>query len=144
METQTTSVVPNEIKTAGGIIINVAKKKLSEYKTRQEWTKLFIDTGEFFIKQTERASEMIDDVSVLLSKDNMIELSKSVEDQNGFHLKNELRKELERLMCQYEIPHDEAAGYVSHFMQVIIADIEANNPKKSEMTPPLRSVFVFI
>lgn len=132
MKTQTTSIVPDEIKTAGGIIINVAKKKISEYKTRQEWTRLFIDTGEFFIKQTERASEMIDDVSVLLSKDNMIELSQSLEDHNGFRLKNELRKELERLMCKYEIPYDEAAGYISHFMQVIIADIEANNPEKFE------------
>lgn len=132
METQITSIIPDEIKTAGGIIINVAKKKLCEYKTRKEWAKLFIDTGEFFIKHTERASDMIDDVSVLLSKDSMIELSKSVEDQNGFHLKNELKKELERLMCKYEIPHDEATGYVSHFMQVIIADIEANNLEKFE------------
>lgn len=132
METQIPSIITDEIKTAGGIIINVAKKKLSEYKTRQEWTKLFVDTGEFFIKQTEKASEMIDDVSVLLSEGNMIELSKSVDDQNGFRLKNELRKELERLMCQYEIPYDEAASYVSHFMQVIIADIEANSPEKFE------------
>lgn len=132
METHISSIKPDEMKTAGGIIINVAKKKLNEYKTRQEWRKLFIDTGEFFIKQTERASEMIDAVSALLSKDNMIKLSRSVEDQNGFHLKNELRKELEHLMRQYEIPHDEAVGYVSHFMQVIIADIEANNPEKFE------------
>lgn len=132
MKNQTTSIIPDEIKTAGGIIINVAKKKISEYKTRKEWTRLFIDTGEFFIKQTERASEMIDDVSVLLSKDNMIELSQSLEDHNGFHFKNELKKELERLMYKYEIPHDEAAGYISHFMQVIIADIEVNNPEKFE------------
>lgn len=113
---------------AGEIVLGTAINKLDEYKNKKEWSKLFVNTGEFFLKQVESGENIIEDMSVLLSGDNMKELAKKTDEESKYLLRNTLYRELKRLMLQYEIPAQEAEFYISNFMTVIMHEIERNNP----------------
>lgn len=114
----------------GELIADFGLEKIKEYKTKEEWKKLFVDTGEFLVQNFERADKLFDDMAIVMSKTNMIELANSVKDANGFELKRVLMKKLENLMHKYEIPQDVARSFVIQFFEVIIADIKKSNPKK--------------
>lgn len=118
------------IEKAGELIADFGSKKIKEYKTKEEWKDLFVDTGEFLVQNFERADKLFDDMAIAMSKTNMIELANSVKDTNGFELKSALMKKLEKLMCEYEIPQDVARSFVIRFFEVVIADIKKSNPEK--------------
>lgn len=115
---------------AGEMILAGAKEVLTSVKEKREWKALFVDTGEFFIKDIGCAEKLIDDIAVLMSKSNMKELARSINKNNGFELRNSLEKELTGLMKMYEIPHDQAEYYTRHFIIVIIEYIKKNNPQR--------------
>ena len=95
----------------GEMILAGAKEVITSVKEKREWKALFVDTGEFFIKDVGCAEKLIDDIVVLMSKSNMEELAKSVNKNNGFELRSSLERELTGLMKMYEIPHDQAEYY---------------------------------
>lgn len=112
----------------GELILSVATDKLSEYKNKKEWSNLFVNTGEFFLKEVECGEHIIEDMSLLLSSENMKQLAKKSEKESKYLLRNTLYRELKRLMLQYEIPSQEAEFYISNFMMVIMHEIERINP----------------
>lgn len=114
----------------GELIADFGLEKIREYKTKADWKALFVDTGEFLVQNFERADKLFDDMAIVMSKTNMIELANSVKDTNGFELKSVLMKKLENLMHEYEIPQDVARSFVIQFFEVIIADIKMRNPEK--------------
>lgn len=118
------------IEKTGEIIADFGLKKIKGYKTKGEWKNLFVDTGEFLVQNFDRADELFEDMSNVMSKTHMIELANSVKNENGFELKSALMKKLESLMHQYEIPQDVARSFVIRFFEVIIADIKKSNPEK--------------
>lgn len=118
------------IEKAGELISDYGLEKIKNYKTKEEWKKLFVDTGEFLVQNFERADKLFDDMEIVMSKTNMIELANSVKDTNGFELKRVLMKKLENLMHKYEIPQDVSRSFLIQFFGVIIADIKKSNPKK--------------
>lgn len=115
---------------AGELISDLGLEKIKEYKTKEEWKALFVDTGEFLVQNFERADRLFDDMAIVMSKTNMIELANAVKDTNGFELKTALMKKLENLMREYEIPQDVARSFVLRFFEVIIADIKKSDPEK--------------
>lgn len=115
---------------AGELIADFGLEKIKEYKAKEDWKKLFVDTGEFLVQNFERADKLFDEMAIVMSKSNMVELANSVKDTNGFELKRVLMKKLENLMHKYEIPQDVARSFMIQFFGVIIADIKKSNPIK--------------
>lgn len=118
------------IEKTGELIANFGLEKVKEYKTKADWKSLFVDTGEFLVQNFDQADKLFDDMAIVMSKINMIELANSVKDTNGFELKNTLMRKLENLMHKYEIPQDVARSFVIQFFEVIITDIKIRDPEK--------------
>ncbi len=112
----------------GELMLDTAINKLNEYKSKKEWSKLFINAGEFFIKKVEGEEKIIEDIATLLSKDNMKELAKKTDEESKYLLQNTIYTEMKRLMLQYEIPAQEAEYYITNFIVVIMHEIEKINP----------------
>lgn len=113
----------------GELVLESAINKLDEYKNKKEWSKIFVDTGEFFLKQVEGGENIIEDMSVLLADENMKELAKKTDEESKYLLRNTLYRELKRLMLQYEIPAQKAEYYIANFMMVVMHEIEKINPR---------------
>lgn len=112
----------------GELVLGAAINKLGEYRSKKEWSKLFVNTGEFFLKEVESGERIIEDIAVLLSKENMKELAKKTDEESKYLLRSTIYTELKRLMLQYEIPAQEAEFYIANFMLVIMREIEKINP----------------
>ena len=112
----------------GELVLGAAINKLGEYKSKKEWSQLFVNTGEFFLKEVECGERIIEDISLLLSRENMKELAKKTDEGSKYLLRNTIYTGLKRLMLQYEIPAQEAEFYIANFMTVIMHEIEKNNP----------------
>lgn len=110
------------------LLLDVASSKLREYKDKKEWDKLFVNAGEFFSKKVEGGERIIEDVSLLLSQENMKELAEKTREASKFWLKDTLHRELKRLMLQYEIPDQEAEFYISNFIIVVMKEMERVDP----------------
>lgn len=113
----------------GELVLGLAINKLNEYKNKKEWRKIFVNTGEFFLKQVEGGENIIEDMSVLLAGENMKELAKKTDGESKYLFRDTLYRELKRLMLQYEIPAQEAEFYISNFMAVIMHEIEQIDPE---------------
>lgn len=120
------------VEKSGEIIWQTAEKILAVHKEKKKWKKLFIDTGDFFINSTDQEEHFFNDISRVLSKENMTSLAKKVDNKKGFEFKDVLKKELRMTMQEYEIPYDRSMSYVSHFMEVILAYIEEHDPQTYE------------
>lgn len=72
----------------GEIVLGAAINKLGEYKSKKEWNKLFVNTGEFFLKEVECGERIIEDISLLLSRENMKELAKKTDEGSKYLLRN--------------------------------------------------------
>lgn len=67
------------VEKTGEIVLGAAIDKLNAYK-KKEWSKLFIDAGEFFLQQVEGGDNIVEDMSNLLSRENMKELAKKTDE----------------------------------------------------------------
>lgn len=114
----------------GEVILNTLKSLIEEFKDKQTWKTLFVETGKFFIQDVDHSFQLLDDMVAIMSKDNMVELAKKVDFKNGYTLQEKLRYELTMLMKRYEVPHDQAEMYIRHFMLVIIKHIEERRPEQ--------------
>ena len=64
----------------------------------------------------------------LLSRENMKELAKKTDEGSRYLLKDALHREMRSLMLRYEIAAQEAELYSSHFMTVIMHELEKEAP----------------
>ena len=96
------------VEKTGEIVLGAAINKLNAYKNKKEWSKLFIDAGEFFLQQVEGGDNIVEDMSNLLSRENMKELAKKTDEGSRYLLKEALHREMRSLMLRYEIPAQEA------------------------------------
>lgn len=83
-------VVEKVVEKTGEIVLETAINKLIAYKNKKEWSKLFINTGEFFLQQVEGGDNIVEDMSVLLSRENMKELAKKTDEGSRYLLKDAL------------------------------------------------------
>lgn len=110
------------------LVLGKAIEKVNEYKNKKQWEQLFVNTGEFFLKQVDKGELLIEDMSTLLSGDSMKELAERVDEGSKYALREKLYVELKRLMLQYEIPANEANFYIANFITVIMHELETLNP----------------
>ena len=96
------------VEKTGEIVLGAAIDKLNEKKKKKEWSKLFIDAGEFFLQQVEGGDNIVEDMSSLLSRENMKELAKKTDEGSRYLLKDALHREMRSLMLRYEIAAQEA------------------------------------
>ncbi|MBR2409001.1 MAG: hypothetical protein IKB07_08655 [Lachnospiraceae bacterium] len=111
------------------LVLGKAIEKVDEYKNKKQWEQLFVNTGEFFLKQVEKGELLIEDISALLSSESMKELAERVDEGSKYALRDKLYAELKRLMLQYEIPAIEANFYIANFIKVIMHELEEVNPE---------------
>lgn len=96
----------------------------TQYKSKKEWKRLFVDTGEFFIDHEKNADKIFDDLALVLSKTNMEKLAKEFDKESGYDLKERLLNSLVFLMKQYDIPRDIAYSYSYQILIAIINEMQ--------------------
>ena len=113
------------------LLLDGVKNKLDSVKENYKWQKLFVSTGDFFVNNPDVLVKFEDDLYSVFSKDNLGRIAKKLKDKKGYDFPQLLHKELYDLMVSYEIPVMESETYIHHFMQVIIAYLEENDPDKT-------------
>ena len=109
-------------------IVDLVCKKIGEAISSAKWKELFVSTGEFLIKNPDSFTK---DLTAVLSKKNLLELSKKMKNRSGFEFSETLRDELYYLMAKYEIPPYDAEEYIRMFSQSIIGYIEEHDKEKT-------------
>lgn len=121
-----------DIATEGGksAFISTVESMHNTYKSKKEWKKLFVNTGEFFVDHERNSDKIFDDLDLVLSKTNMEKVAKEFDKESGYELKNRLLNSLISLMKQYDIPHDIAYSYSYRFLSVILNEMQKSRPEK--------------
>lgn len=85
-------ILENFIQSNGeNLLVNAAEAVIKKSKDKTAWKKLFVNTGEFFIRQEQSAAEHIyEDLSEILSKTNMDKLAQNMRAESGYQLKKQL------------------------------------------------------
>ena len=75
-----------ELAVAGGTeVVTAAGEHLAEkIKTSKDIKKLFVDTGEFFIDFEPQAEQLFQDMSLVLSKENMMKMASELKNDSGY------------------------------------------------------------
>ena len=121
-----------DIVTEGGksLFLSTIDKMRDTYKSKEEWKKLFVDTGEFFIDHERDADKIFNDLALVLSKTNMEKIAKEFDNESGYELKDRILNSLICLMKEYDIPHDIAYSYSYRILIVILNEMQRMRPEK--------------
>lgn len=117
---------------AENLLISAGESTLKNIKSAHDWKKILVDTGEFFIENEKTAVQFFDDLSLVLARENMVQLAKDLQDTDGYELKKRLYRMLMQLMAKYEIRHELAESYCLKIMYVILEQIKIIAPDKYE------------
>lgn len=63
------------------LFLSSSEKLLKKVKTSKDIKRLFINTGEFFVDYENNADQLFDDMSNVLSKENMTKLAHELKDE---------------------------------------------------------------
>ena len=113
------------------VISDGISKKIESGKKDHEWKKLFLDTGIFFVKSSDKFSSFENDLCSAFSKDNLNKISDKLRNEQGYELPELLYDEIYGLLVRYEIPVREAESYSHHFVEVVINYINSHDSNKS-------------
>lgn len=117
---------------AENLLISAGKSTLKNIKSAHDWKKILVDTGEFFIENEKTAAQFFDDLSLVLARENMVQIAKDLQNTDGYELKNRLYRMLMQLMAKYEIHHEVAESYCLRIMYVILEQLKVIAPDKYE------------
>ena len=113
------------------LVLDGVKKKIDDMKDNHKWQELFVNTGHFFINNSDMVTRFESDLYLVFSEDNLKTLAKKLKDKSGYEFPELLHEELYDLMIRYEIPVMQAETYIHHFMKVIINYLEKNDPDRA-------------
>ena len=113
------------------LLLDGVRRKVDSVKENYEWKKLFVDTGEFFVNNSDILEGFEKDLYLVFSKENLNNIALKLKNKNGYNFSQLLYKELYDLMLSYEIPIMEAETYIHHFMQIILTYLEENDRDKA-------------
>lgn len=121
-----------ELVKAGGteLFLSSSEKLLEKVKASKDIKSLFINTGEFFVDYENNAEQLFDDMTNVLSKENMIKLANELKDEPGYKLKDKLIDSLMGIMKEYEIPHEYALSYANAILFAIMGQLPEVAPDK--------------
>ena len=74
---------------------------LKKGKENFEWKKLFVDTGEFLVNDSEKSNEFYDDSLRIFSKENMKKMASELKGKSGYELRKSIYQALYELMSSY-------------------------------------------
>ena len=75
------------------LLLDGVKEKLDSVKENYKWQKLFVSTGDFFVKNPDALVKFEDDLYSVFSKDNLIRIAKRLKDKNGYDFSQLLHNE---------------------------------------------------
>lgn len=104
-------------------LINASESISKKLKTSRDWKKVFVETGKFFVENEIYAEAYIDNLAEILSKANMTELARLVQNESGYTWKELLYTELMLLFDQYDVPHEKAHSYACGIMYTILDEL---------------------
>lgn len=114
------------------LLVSAGSNIVTKCKDDHHWKKVFVNAGKFFIEHERYAEQIFDDISLVLSKENMLELAKALKHEDGYSIKNKLLDKLIELMDGYDIPHDIAKSYANGFLYTILEQLREIEPQKYE------------
>lgn len=117
--------------TAIDLLLDGVKKKIDDMMDNHKWQELFVNTGHFFINNSDMVTRFESDLYLVFSEDNLKTLAKKLKNKSGYEFPELLHEELYDLMIRYEIPAMQAETYIHHFMKVIINYLEENDPDRA-------------
>lgn len=117
--------------TAIDLLLDGVKKKIDDMRDNHKWQELFVNTGHFFINNSDMVTRFESDLYLVFSEDNLKTLAKKLKNKSGYEFPELLHEELYDLMIRYEIPAMQAETYIHHFMKVIINYLEENDPDRA-------------
>ncbi|MCI8661647.1 MAG: hypothetical protein HFG54_15630 [Lachnospiraceae bacterium] len=113
-----------------GMLVSAGSNIVEKLKSTQDWKKVFVDTGKFFIEHEKYAEQIFDDIAEVLSKENMLELAKALKNEDGYDIKVHLLDKLMKLMDKYEIPHSVAESYANGMLYTVLEQLREVAPEK--------------
>lgn len=117
--------------TAIDLLLDGVKKKIDDMRDNHKWQELFVNTGHFFINNSDMVTRFESDLYLVFSEDNLKTLAKKLRNKSGYEFPELLHEELYDLMIRYEIPAMQAETHIHHFMKVIINYLEENDPDRA-------------
>ena len=117
---------------AQDVLASAGESALEKYKDAKAWKKLLVGTGEFFAKFEQDESSFFKDLALALSKENLSQIAKDLQPDDGYDLKHRLYKALMQLMAKYEIPYETAESYTMRIIGVVLEQLKTINPEKYE------------
>lgn len=115
---------------AQNVFLSVGEQALKKFKESQDWKKLIVESGEFFIRDDQKESDFFNDLLLVLSKDNLSEIAKNLESTDGYDLKDRLFKSFSKLMNKYEIPYEIAESYITRIIYVVLEGLKTVDPQR--------------
>lgn len=89
-----------------------------------------INNGAFLAGFENDAHDMLNDMALVMSKENMAELARELEKDSGYTYKARLMNWLLYQMAKYDIPHDQAEVCAANFMCMIMNQLPEVEPEK--------------
>ena len=117
---------------AGNLFRSAGESVLKKYRNVHEWKKLLVGTGEFFIKFEHEENDFFSDLALAMSRDNMSQITKDLQNSDGYDLKDRLYSTFMQLMNKYSIPHEIAESYTMRIMLVVLEQLKSIDPVKYE------------
>ena len=125
------NVIVGELVKSGaiGLFEDAAKHLAVSAVEKNGLNKVFVDTGEFICGFESNETQLMNDLALVFSKDNMEKLSKEVNTDSGYTLKDRILSELIKLMDKYEIPHETAKLYANRYLRALIEQFKEIQPE---------------
>ena len=121
-----------ELAAAGSteIVLAAGEHLVEKIKSGHDIKQLLVDTGEFFIDFEPQAEQLFQDMTLVLSRENMIRLANEIKDDSGYTLKKRLLDSLIELMDRYDIPREYTVLYANKILFTILNQLPEVAPKK--------------
>ena len=117
---------------AQNLLALAGENVLKKYQDSHAWEKLLVNTGEFFLNFEQEATDFFKDLALALSKENMVQIAKDLQTDDGYGLQHKLYDSLMQLMSKYEIPYEIAESYTVRIIYAVLEQLRTINPDKYE------------
>lgn len=117
---------------AQNVLVSAGESVGKKFKDAYAWKCLLVGTGEFFIENEQEETLFFDDLALVLSKENLSQIAKDLQSEDGFDLKQKLYNSLMNLMKKYEIPYEIAEDYTVKIIYVVLEQLKTIAPQRYE------------
>lgn len=122
----------SELAISGGteIVIAAGERLVKKIKSKKDIKKIFVDAGELFVDLEPETEQLLQDMSLVFSKENMAKIAGELNEDSGYTFKERLLNSLISLMGKYEIPREYAMLYANSILYNILGQLPEVAPQK--------------